>query len=88
MAGSLSAAEEKLRAGELSACLTDLQGEVRRNPAESRPRIFLALTFSAADIATKRALMRCSLHRCAVRTPKHHNKPGTMYNALRFEMNS
>src|ERR1700738_4838937 len=42
MAGSLSAAEEKLRAGELSACLTDLQGEVRRNPAEPRPRIFLA----------------------------------------------
>src|SRR6202035_5177392 len=42
MAASLSAAEEKLRAGELSACLTDLQGEVRRNPAESRPRIFLA----------------------------------------------
>jgi type VI secretion system protein ImpE len=42
MAGSLSAAEEKLRAGDLSACLTDLQGEVRRNPAESRPRIFLA----------------------------------------------
>jgi type VI secretion system protein ImpE len=42
MAGSLSAAEEKLRAGELSACLTELQGEVRRNPAESRPRIFLA----------------------------------------------
>ena len=38
MAGSLSAAEEKLRAGDLSACLTDLQGEVRRNPAESRPR--------------------------------------------------
>jgi type VI secretion system protein ImpE len=42
MAGSVSAAEEKLRAGDLSACLADLQAEVRRNPAEARPRIFLA----------------------------------------------
>jgi type VI secretion system protein ImpE len=42
MAGSLSAAEESLHAGDLSACLTELQAEVRRNPAEPRPRIFLA----------------------------------------------
>jgi type VI secretion system protein ImpE len=42
MAGSLAAAEEKLRAGELPACLAELQAEVRRNPAEPRPRIFLA----------------------------------------------
>jgi type VI secretion system protein ImpE len=42
MAGSLSAAEESLHAGDLSACLTELQTEVRRNPAEARPRIFLA----------------------------------------------
>jgi hypothetical protein len=40
MAGSLSAAEEQLRAGELSACLEGLQVEVRRNPAEPRSRIF------------------------------------------------
>jgi type VI secretion system protein ImpE len=42
MAGSVAAAEEKLRAGDLSACLVDLQAEVRRNPADSKPRIFLA----------------------------------------------
>jgi type VI secretion system protein ImpE len=42
MAGPVSAAEEKLRAGDLSACLADLQAEVRRNPAEAPPRIFLA----------------------------------------------
>jgi type VI secretion system protein ImpE len=42
MAGSVSAAEEKLHAGDLSACLADLQAEVRRNPAEPRIRIFLA----------------------------------------------
>ncbi len=42
MAGSVAAAEEKLRAGELSACLADLQTEVRRNPAEAKTRIFLA----------------------------------------------
>ena len=42
MAGPVSAAEEKLRAGDLPACLLDLQAEVRRNPAEPKPRIFLA----------------------------------------------
>jgi type VI secretion system protein ImpE len=42
MAGPVSAAEEKLRAGELSGCLADLQAEVRRNPSEPRARIFLA----------------------------------------------
>jgi type VI secretion system protein ImpE len=34
-----------LRAGDLSACLTDLQGQVRRNPAEPKSRIFLAQLF-------------------------------------------
>ncbi len=42
MAGPLSAAEEKLRAGDLPACLLDLQADVRRNPADPKPRIFLA----------------------------------------------
>src|SRR6266702_1379685 len=42
MAGPVSAAEEKLRAGDLPACLLDLQAEVRRNPAEAKTRIFLA----------------------------------------------
>jgi len=42
MAGPVSAVEEKLRAGDLPACLLDLQAEVRRNPADPKPRIFLA----------------------------------------------
>jgi type VI secretion system protein ImpE len=42
MVAQVSAAEEKLRAGDLPACLADLQAEVRRNPAEPKPRIFLA----------------------------------------------
>ena len=42
MAGSVSTAEQNLRAGELSACLVDLQTQVRRNPADTRARIFLA----------------------------------------------
>jgi type VI secretion system protein ImpE len=42
MAGPESAAEEKLRAGDLPACLLELQADVRRNPAEPKPRIFLA----------------------------------------------
>ena len=42
MAGPVSAAEEKLRAGDLPACLLELQADVRRNPAEPKPRIFLA----------------------------------------------
>lgn len=42
MAGSVSAAEEKLRAGDLPACLLELQADVRRNPADPKPRIFLA----------------------------------------------
>lgn len=42
MAGPVSAAEEKLRAGDLPACLLELQAEVRRNPAEPKVRIFLS----------------------------------------------
>jgi type VI secretion system protein ImpE len=42
MAGPVSAAEEKLRAGDLPACLLELQADVRRNPAEPKPRIVLA----------------------------------------------
>lgn len=42
MSGSASAAEEKLRAGDLAACLADLQSQVRGNPAAVAPRIFLA----------------------------------------------
>lgn len=42
MADFICAAEQKLRAGDLSACLADLQSEVRRNPAEAKTRIFLA----------------------------------------------
>lgn len=41
----MTSAEEKLRAGDLSACLTDLQAQVRRNPAEPKSRIFLAQLF-------------------------------------------
>lgn len=42
MSGAASAAEEKLRAGDLAACLADLQSQVRSNPAAVAPRIFLA----------------------------------------------
>ncbi|HUI61217.1 MAG TPA: type VI secretion system accessory protein TagJ [Steroidobacteraceae bacterium] len=38
----MTAAEEKLRAGDLAGCLQELQAEIRRKPAESKPRIFLA----------------------------------------------
>jgi type VI secretion system protein ImpE len=38
----VSAAETKLRAGDLAGCLTDLQSEVRGNPADPKRRIFLA----------------------------------------------
>jgi type VI secretion system protein ImpE len=41
----VTTAEEKLRAGDLSACLMDLQGQVRRNPADPKSRIFLAQLF-------------------------------------------
>ncbi|GAC1468250.1 MAG: hypothetical protein PVSMB1_17100 [Gemmatimonadaceae bacterium] len=49
MAGPVSAAEEKLRAGDLPACLLELQADVRRNPAEPKSRIFLAATMACAD---------------------------------------
>jgi len=39
MAGPVSAAEEKLRAGELPACLLELQADVRRNPADPKLRL-------------------------------------------------
>jgi type VI secretion system protein ImpE len=42
MAGPVSAAEEKLRAGDLPACLLELQAAVRRDPADPKARIFLA----------------------------------------------
>jgi type VI secretion system protein ImpE len=38
----VSAAEEKLRAGDLAGCLTELQAEVRARPADSKLRVFLA----------------------------------------------
>jgi type VI secretion system protein ImpE len=38
----VSAAESKLRAGDLAGCLSDLQGEVRGNPADAKRRVFLA----------------------------------------------
>jgi type VI secretion system protein ImpE len=38
----VSAAEAKLRAGDLAGCLGELQGEVRKNPAAPKPRVFLA----------------------------------------------
>lgn len=38
----MSAAEEQLRAGDLAACLADLQQEIRRSPADPRQRTFLA----------------------------------------------
>jgi type VI secretion system protein ImpE len=41
----VTSAEEKLRAGDLSACLMDLQAQVRRDPAEPKSRIFLAQLF-------------------------------------------
>jgi type VI secretion system protein ImpE len=42
VSGAASAAAEKLRAGDLPACLADLQSQVRSNPAAVAPRIFLA----------------------------------------------
>lgn len=38
----MNAAENKLRAGDLAGCLTDLQEQVRKNPADAKSRIFLA----------------------------------------------
>jgi len=38
----VSAAETKLRAGDLAGCLTDLEAEVRGNPADAKRRVFLA----------------------------------------------
>lgn len=38
----MTAAEEKLRAGDLAGCLQELQAGIRRQPAEPKPRIFLA----------------------------------------------
>jgi type VI secretion system protein ImpE len=38
----MSTAEELFRAGDLKGCLTELQGEVRRRPADSKLRVFLA----------------------------------------------
>ena len=38
----MNVAEEQLRAGDLAACLTDLQQQVRRFPADPKYRIFLA----------------------------------------------
>jgi type VI secretion system protein ImpE len=42
---AVTAAEEKLRAGDLPACLVDLQAQVRRFPAEPKSRVFLAQLF-------------------------------------------
>jgi len=36
------ALEEKLRAGDLAGTLADLQQQVRRSPADAKPRVFLA----------------------------------------------
>jgi len=38
----MNAAQELFRAGKLAACLTELQDEVRRRPADAKLRIFLA----------------------------------------------
>lgn len=38
----MAAGEEKLRAGDLSGCLAELQQEVRRHPADAKSRVFLA----------------------------------------------
>jgi len=38
----MASAEELFRAGNLSGCLAELQGEVRRRPADAKLRIFLA----------------------------------------------
>ena len=38
----MTAAEEHFRAGQLGPCLDTLQGEVRRNPADPKARVFLA----------------------------------------------
>ena len=37
-----TSAESKLRESDLAGCLSDLKEEVRRNPADPKPRIFLA----------------------------------------------
>ena len=38
----VTAAETKLRAGDLAGCLTDLHAQVRMEPADSKQRVFLA----------------------------------------------
>jgi type VI secretion system protein ImpE len=38
----VTAAEAKLRAGDLAGCLSDLQIGVRKEPAQAKPRVFLA----------------------------------------------
>ena len=38
----MTAAEAKLRAGDLAGCLSDLQIAVRKEPAQAKPRVFLA----------------------------------------------
>ncbi|HVS76057.1 MAG TPA: type VI secretion system accessory protein TagJ [Steroidobacteraceae bacterium] len=38
----MSSAESKLREADLAGCLSDLKEEVRRNPADPKPRVFLA----------------------------------------------
>jgi type VI secretion system protein ImpE len=38
----MNPAEQSFRDGDLAACLAALQGDVRRSPADSKPRIFLA----------------------------------------------
>jgi type VI secretion system protein ImpE len=42
MADDVTSAESKLRESDLAGCLSDLKEEVRRNPADSKPRLFLA----------------------------------------------
>ena len=44
----MSDAEVKLRAGDIAGCLADLQGDVRRNPADPKLRVFLAQVLMVA----------------------------------------
>jgi type VI secretion system protein ImpE len=41
----MTAAEAKLRGGDLAGCLADLQAEVRRDPSNAKLRVFLAQLF-------------------------------------------
>jgi type VI secretion system protein ImpE len=38
----MSAAQDLFRHGDLRGCLTELQGDIRRHPADAAPRVFLA----------------------------------------------